>query len=667
MCGIAGLVSFGGRHQWQAAHIQPMIDAIAHRGPDGEGIWIAPDAQIALGHRRLSIIDLSDEAAQPMALLDQSLVVGFNGEIYNHLALRAVLEAEGHEFKTSHSDTEVLLHGFRQWGMQGLLERLEGDYGFAIWDEEEGALYLARDRIGVKPLYFAPTDGGLIFGSEIKAILSAHVAPQRDIDPIAMRHYLTFLTTPAPLTMFKGIFKLPAGHMMCIDRAGGMQAKPYWEARPGLSGVSAPHLMPQEEIVAETRRRLREAIEKRMISDVPMGVFLSGGIDSSTNVALMSEFSSHPVNSFSVGFKDFKHLNELHYARQVADHFGTKHHEVLIDADDMRRYLADMIVSQEEPIADWVCVPLYFVSKLARDTGMHVVQVGEGADEQFSGYASYMAYLKIYQKYLGIVKAMPPALRHGLYHLVARLFALRPALHPQLEVLGRALQDRGLFWSGAHAFGDMMRRQILSPSGPTNADYRDVIAMGLMDESLIGDDSFAYVSAQDRALLKNHPDADVLTQMVYKEFKLRLPELLLMRVDKITMSVSLEARVPFLDHHLVEYTMDFALGQKVPGGVAKHLLKQAVRGIIPDAIIDRPKMGFGAPMSDWLKGEFGVQAEIEMLKSSMVKRGFFDMDAIRHMFARHRRGAADHSLHLWTLYNLHVWYDHWIDPDRGMV
>ncbi len=667
MCGIAGLVSFGSRHQWQAAHIRPMIDAISHRGPDGEGVWISPDAQIALGHRRLSIIDLSAEADQPMALKDQSLVVSFNGEIYNHMVLRAELEALGHPFHSSHSDTEVLLHGFRQWGMRGLLERLEGDYGFALWDLNEGAIFLARDRIGVKPVYFSPIDGGFIFASEIKAILAAHVAPQRDIDPIAMRHYLSFLTTPAPLTMFKGIYKLPAGYMMRIDCEGRMQAEAYWEARPGLSGVSDPRRLPETEIVGETRKRLRAAIEKRMVSDVPMGVFLSGGIDSSTNVALMSEFSAQPVNSFSVGFKDFTHLNELQYAQQVANHFGTKHHEILIDASDMRRYLADMVISQEEPIADWVCVPLYFVSKLARDNGMHVVQVGEGADEQFSGYASYMAYLKIYQKYLGMVNAMPRALRNGLHHAVAGLFTLRPALHPQLEVLGRALKGRGLFWSGAHAFGDLMRRKILSPSMPIATGYKEVIAMGLMDESLTCDDSFAYVEAQDQALLTNYPDADILTQMVYKEFKLRLPELLLMRVDKITMSVSLEARVPFLDHDLVSYTMDFSMQQKVPEGAAKHLLKQAVRGLIPDAIIDRPKMGFGAPMSDWLKGEFGMQAEMQMLKSAMVKRAFFDMDAIKHMFARHRRGTADHSLHLWTLYNLHVWYDHWIDPDRGMV
>jgi asparagine synthase (glutamine-hydrolysing) len=368
MCGIAGLFSYASDTKVDETTLTCMRDTMVHRGPDGAGNWISADGKIGLAHRRLSIIDLSPAAAQPMANEDYAVMVTFNGEIYNYHLLREDLARAGHRFRTDHSDTEVLVHGYEQWGIDGLLDRIEGDYAFALWDEKAGLMHLARDRVGVKPLYFALHDGVLLFGSEIKAIL-ANPRMSADVEPIAMYHYLSFLTAPAPLTMFKGVYKLPAGWRVSLGRDGRFDAHQYWDATPGKAIASGTvHGMDASRreafYIAGIRERLDAAVRKRMMSDVPVGVFLSGGIDSSTNVALMSRYTDQPLNTFSVGFKDYTELNELDYAARVAKQFNTRHREVLIDEGDMMSYLDSLIHHQDEPIADWVCVPLHFVSKL---------------------------------------------------------------------------------------------------------------------------------------------------------------------------------------------------------------------------------------------------------------------------------------------------------------
>ena len=340
MCGIAGIYCYNSQYRVEEKILTQMRDTMMHRGPDGGANWVAPDRRVGLAHRRLSIIDLSTAATQPMPNEDETVWVIFNGEIYNHLGLRRELSAAGHRFRTDHSDTEVLVHGYEQWGIAGLLERIEGDYGFALWDCRKESLYLVRDRIGVKPLYFSLQDGMLLFASEIKAIV-AHPAVERDVDPLAMYHYLSFLTTPAPLTMFKGVYKLPAGHYLEISKTGAFRATRYWDAVPGrgiprgdIAGLDWPAR--EQYYVRGIRERLTGAVEKRMMSDVPFGVFLSGGIDSSTNVALMSQYMDRPIDTFTVGFKDHQHLNELAEAELVAKQFKTNHHQVLIDEHDMR-------------------------------------------------------------------------------------------------------------------------------------------------------------------------------------------------------------------------------------------------------------------------------------------------------------------------------------------
>ena len=381
MCGICGIWEYGSdQGHVDGSLITRMRDQMTHRGPDDEGLLIFDSANGGFGFRRLSIIDLSSAGHQPMQGCNDRSWVVFNGEIYNHQQLRKRLEAKGHKY-LSHSDTETIIHLYEEHGID-FVNKLEGDFAIAIWDADREQLSLFRDRIGVKPLYYFHRNGRFIFGSEIKSILE-HPAVTAEVNEESLYHYLTFLTTPAPETLFKDIHKLSAGHMLTLGRDGVLNIREYWDALP-------PHPSPANvsdaEHITEIMRLLRRSIEKRMMSDVPFGVFLSGGVDSSANVALMSELMSKPVQTFTVGFKDHEYLNELESARSIARRFKTDHHEVMIDEASMSKFLPDLIFHQDEPIADPVCVPLYYVSKLARDSGTTVVQVGEGADEIFSGY-----------------------------------------------------------------------------------------------------------------------------------------------------------------------------------------------------------------------------------------------------------------------------------------
>jgi|CXWL01.1.fsa_nt_gi asparagine synthase (glutamine-hydrolysing) len=667
MCGITGVFAYSNGGTVDQPELVAMRDTMVHRGPDGGGLWISDDGTVGFGHRRLSIIDLNASANQPMTNSDRSVWVTYNGEIYNHAQLRVELVGLGYEFATDHSDTEVLVHGYSAWGIDGLARKIEGDYAFAIWDVKRERLFLLRDRIGVKPLYFAMPEGKILFASEIKAILR-HRAICPEIDPIAMYHYLSFLTTPAPLTMFGGVFKLPAGYYAEIGRDGRLSATRYWDAKPGQSGLEAElkglsDKAQEDLLVGGIRDRLRGSVGKRMMSDVPFGVFLSGGIDSSTNVALMAELMDRPVDTFSVGFKDHQHLNELNYARAVSQKFKTNHHEILIDESDMKGYLADLIHSQDEPIADWVCIPLYFVSKLAKDSGVTVVQVGEGSDEQFCGYASYMGYLRLYEKYWTPYRALMPAPLQSVAASLAKLAGRAvPRAEIYADILDRASRDREHFWSGATVFWDTLKDQLVRKSAiRASANYQPLLDCGLMPQSLLEADTFNVIASFNQTLTATNPDHDVLQRMTYNEFKLRLPELLLMRVDKIGMSVSIEARVPFLDHELVEYSLDIPMAQKIKGNTSKYILKKAVEGIIPDDIIYRKKMGFGAPMSQWLSGDFGDFVRIRLLGSGLLHHGFFDIQYIEGLFDQHKRRKRDNSLYIWTLFNLSEWYDYWID------
>ena len=640
MCGICGVWEPGAADgRVESGLLTRMRDQMQHRGPDDAGDLIFDDSRGGFGFRRLSIIDLSAAGHQPMHGCTDQLWLVFNGEIYNHASLREGLQQRGHRY-TSRTDTETILHLYEERGLD-FVHDLEGDYAIALWDARREELVLVRDRIGVKPLYFHHQDGRFIFASEIKAILQ-HPNVSADVDEQSLYHYLTFLTTPAPQTLFKDIGKLPAGHILVAKRDGSINISQYWDALPPLTNTERS----DAEHKAEILRLLRASITKRMMADVPFGVFLSGGVDSSANVALMSEQMSRPVETFTVGFSDAEYLNELESARRIARQFGTNHHEVIISEEEMQDFLPELVFHQDEPIADPVCVPLYYVSKLARDSGTIVVQVGEGADEIFSGYENYVKHLRIYENFWQHAQRVPQGLRRAISGVT------RPALEaigkkPQaVELLRRWEADEPLFWGGAVVYDETRKGRVLSPE---------------LRERFGELSSLAIVNSYLDHIERERPQSDFLARMIYLELKLRLPELLLMRVDKITMATSVEARVPFLDHHLVEYAMGLPRSLKVSGTSGKHILKRALEEILPHDLLYNRKRGFGAPVREWFREGLGSWFDSHLLNSPMRKRNFLDYAYVDHLLDEHRRGQKDWGFHLWALLNLSLWYERWID------
>ncbi len=655
MCGICGVLDYGRSSPSFDEHLlRRMSDSITHRGPDDEGQFISAGRQTGFGFRRLAIVDLSPAGHQPMSSADGNVTIVFNGEIYNHQVLRADLERKGYRYR-SRSDTETIIYAYQEYGLD-FVHKLLGMFAIAIWDERRKRLVLARDRIGIKPLYYTRANGSFVFGSEIKAILQ-HPSVSRAMNAEALDHYLTFLIAPAPQTLFDGIFKLEPGHRMVVEADGRVTDDLYWDPVPDgdqpsidLDGtpIARSTLLDPARPMTETscidtiRTLLRQSIKDRMMSDVPFGVFLSGGIDSSTNVALMAELMDRPVDTFSVGFRDLEKYNEMGYARQIAQQFRTNHHEVIIDHTDAFDFLPKLIHHQDEPLADPVCIPLYFVSKLARDNGTIVVQVGEGSDEQFAGYRWMKRELLFHDTLWRTFTALPRPLRR-----LAQA-AVRPALEKRrsflsLDYIRKGVEGNELFWGGAINFTEMHKRHLYE-RGMRSAAETHSVAHRWHDE-----------------VLRRDPDADYLKRMIYVEFRNRLPELLLMRVDKVSMATSVEARVPFLDHRMVEYSMRIPRNLKLKGGETKYILKKAVEGIIPDNIIYRRKQGFAAPVDDWLRDQWTQFAEDRILASPLVREHVFRADFIRTLFDRHRSRRINAGQNLWNLLNLTLWYDHWIE------
>ena len=643
MCGIVGIWEYGASEgRIDLPLIEAMRETMPHRGPDDTGAHIFDNGRGGFGFRRLSIIDLSAAGHQPMRGCDtRNVWLVFNGEIYNHLDLRPDLEKRGHVY-ASKTDSETIIHLYEERGID-FVHEIEGDFGIGLWDEQKEELSLYRDRMGVKPLYFYIKNGCIIFASEIKAIL-AHPKVERDIDETALSDYLTFLTTPAPQTLFKDIQKLPAGHRLVINRKGDVRIDQYWDALPPKD---AP-IRTEAEHMDEILRLLRSSIKKRMMSDVPFGVFLSGGVDSSANVALMSELMDRPVDTFTVGFHDHEYLNELESARRIAGIYKTNHHEVIIGDREFNDFLPELVFHQDEPIADPVCVPLYYVSKLARDSGTIVVQVGEGADEIFSGYANYVRNLRLYENFWRYAERAPEFIRRAARNSVAAVVEATGRGRSFTELARRLEKSEPMFWGGAVVYDDSIKPSVLSPR---------------MREHLNGHSSLATVEKYLGHIEHERPDSDYLSRMTYLELKLRLPELLLMRVDKITMATSVEARVPFLDHHLVEYAMGLPRELKVNGKTGKHILKRALESILPHDLLYSKKRGFGAPIREWFRTATGEEYTSRLMNSPIWKRDYFDRDFVERMLAEHRSGRTDWSFHLWALLNLSLWYEHWIEPE----
>lgn len=660
MCGVAGILSYRTGDRIAPSELEAMAGAMVHRGPDAGGSWRSDRFPLGLASRRLRVVDPDPRADQPLSNEDGSVQLCFNGEIFNQAALRETLIAAGHRFRTDHSDTEVIVHGYEEWGRDELLRRLDGMFAFALWDDSNGRLILARDRLGIKPLYLAQDRNRVLFASEIKAILPVRSAAA-DIEPLALHHYLTFHVVPAPLTLFKGIWKLPAGCVLELDAGSGARCERYWRPMPG-NGIDPKQVAgmgPEERVsfyAGGVRTRLEAAVEKQLAADCPVGVLLSGGVDSTTNVALMSERLGKPVETFTVGYEGFEAPNEFEQAEAVASHFGTNHHVIAIGAKDMEACVEAIVYHQDEPLADNVCLPLYHVSKLIHDNGLRVVQVGEGADELFAGYDGYLSYLRFYEKYWRTpVRQILSGPLSGAGRL-ARRFISSDWQH--IDIMERALAGQEPFWSGAIAFGEMRKRAILAgrQTGAVTVPF-DLPGGAFCSTGEL--DSFRPIAELLDDLPKMY--GDPLTRMIWLELHLRLPELLLMRADKMTMAHSVEARVPFLDHALVEFAMGIPQRFKVMGGQPKHILKRAVRGLVPDFVLDRPKVGFGAPIAEWLRGPFGVQVENDICNGGLAGRGIFEPTAVRRMIETHRRGERDRSVEIWTLFNLSKWYERWIE------
>lgn len=631
MCGIVGALSFSDDFRVTEPYLAGMRDTMVHRGPDGAGTWIAPDGRIGLGHRRLSIIDLSEKAGQPMSNEDGTIWVSFNGEIYNHIQIRTELEQlGGHRWRTHHSDTEVILHAFEQWGID-CLHKFRGMFAIALWDANRGQLWLVRDRIGIKPLYYSLHHGRLTFASEIKALLQ-DPGQKREVHPEAFYHYLSFLTTPAPQTLFDGIKKLPGGTWLRVDANGEIREERYWDVWDYTSPlVNTSEAEISEQIIAE----LRTAVKLRKISDVPVGIFLSGGIDSSTNAALFSEGEGGRVKTFTIGYQGEyqSYPNELEYARKMADRIGSEHHELLLSMDDLLDFLPRMVYLQDEPIADPVCVPVYYVSKLARDNGVIVCQVGEGADELFWGYHSWKIKLDL-QRYNNL------PIPRGFKRLGLKgLEMAGKSNHLYYELLRRGAEDQPIFWGGAEAFTENEKRSILSPR--LAGQFR------------------GFSSWEAIRPIREHFEAKAwetkpLQWMSYLDLNMRLPELLLMRVDKMSMGVSLEGRVPFLDHKLVELALSIPESVKTKDGVLKYILKKAVQGVIPNELIHRKKQGFGVPVHEWFFERLGGKIRRE-LTEFCHQTDFLDGNAVERLI---EHGEASK---VWYLLNFALWWKEFIN------
>jgi asparagine synthase (glutamine-hydrolysing) len=632
MCGIAGAVVFDG-HDFRVTrpYVERLRDSMAHRGPDGSGVWIDERGIAGLGHRRLSIIDLTEAAAQPMGNAAGTLWITYNGEIYNHADVRTELQRLGRtRWKTDHSDTEVILQAYEEWGVE-CLQRFRGMFAFALWDTRSRELLLVRDRIGIKPLYYSVHDGRIVFASEIKALLEDPQQARR-VNEEAFFHYLSFLTAPAPQTLFDGIMKLEAATYLRVRGDGHIECRRYWDVwdhtRPLVN-------VPEEEVVQAVLSELRTAVRIHKVGDVAVGVALSGGIDSSTNAALFSEDDTNEVNTFTIGY-DAEYptaQNELAQARIVADRFHTNHHERRLTQDDLLSFLPQMVRLQDEPIADPVCVPVYYLSKLVRDNGIKVCQLGEGADELFCGYHTWDLRLQL-QRYDDL--PVPRVFKKGGLSLLS-LLGMEHEFH--YEYLRRGSRGDPIFWSGAETYTQRMKERLLSAR---------------LRKRFAGHTSWEPLAATHRRFREKAWDRSHLNWMTYADLNLRLPELLLMRVDKMGMGTSVEGRVPFLDHKFVELVMSIPAALKTKNRELKYVLKKAVRGVIPDEVIDRRKQGFAVPVHEWISDRLGVYAATE-LKQFCDESDLLDWHCVQRLLQDPRRRSM-----AWNVLNMGLWWKEYI-------
>lgn len=639
MCGIAGFIQSSSLHPAEATALA-MADALVHRGPDDAGLWLDSEVGVALAHRRLSVLDLSAEGHQPMVSADGRYVIVFNGEIYNHANLRAQLA--GHAWR-GHSDTEVLLEAIACFGFEAALTKATGMFALAVWDCEARQLLLARDRLGEKPLYYGLQNGVFLFGSELKA-LRAHPACGREVDRAALSAYLRYGYVPAPHSIYRGIAKLSPGTWITFDaqRSEISAPKRYWSALDAVQrGRTVRNERTEVDNEQEARTLLREIIRGQCMADVPLGTFLSGGIDSTLITALLAEQAEQSVRTFTIGFRE-EGYDEAPYAKAVARHLGTEHTELYVSPQEAQAVIPLLPSLYDEPFADSSQIPTYLVSKLARSQ-VTVALSGDGGDELFGGYNRYFWAPKLWRR----VAWMPPMARQGLSHM---LQAGAPATWDKLfQLLPRSVRpaNAGL---KVHKLAEVMT------FSDTRAAYRNFLSQW-----------------PDPALLLAEPEPgvewgaawqacapDFMDQMMAADAVAYLPDDIMVKVDRAAMGVSLETRAPFLDHRMFEFAWQLPQSAKVEGVRGKLLLRRLVGRYVPDSLMYRPKQGFGVPIDDWLRGPLRDWAEALLDERRLEKEGWFNPKPIRKVWGEHLSGRRDWQYRLWVILMFQAWQEQWL-------
>ena len=628
MCGITGKLYLDGQRPVEPDVIGRMLNILAHRGPDGAGKYVV--GPIGLGHRRLSIIDLSSNGTQPMCNEDSTIWIAFNGEIYNYLELRDRLSRRGHTFR-SMTDTEVIIHLYEEHGVD-CVRHLQGMFAFAIWDTSCHRLFLARDRVGIKPLYYCQTGNTLWFGSELKAILSDPGAP-RELDLGAIRQFLSFYYPPGEETLFQSIKRLSPGHHLTAER-GKVTISQYWD----LQFTEDRCAQSLEDAAVELHSLLSSTVSQHMIADVPVGVLLSGGMDSSAVLSFAVRNTKKTVKTFTVGFDHGQVVDERPYARIVAERFGTEHHDLSISAADFWKFLPSYVWHMEEPVCEPPAVALYYVSKLARQH-VKVLLSGEGGDEAFAGYENYRNMLRLKR----VNSLLGP-------------FA-RP-LGAATGIAGRLLDEERLQRYGG-ALGTAFSSYYFSrTSGPTF--YFNKQTENLFTKDFLERTSSANSSRFVRRVLESVKDQTLLNQMLYVDTKTWLPNDLLIKADKITMANSLELRVPLLDHKVLEFAASLPAGHKVAGGQTKRVLKAAFAKELPQQVLRRKKAGFPVPYASWLRGPLESQIQDILLSDRATSRGYFRRNEIARLL-RANSHNGNYSKEIFSLLTLELWHQRFVD------
>ncbi len=645
MCGING-IAFSSRsgREVDVPVLERMRDVITHRGPDDSGVFV--DGPVGLGHRRLSIVDVA-AGHQPMPNEDGSLQIVFNGEIYNHADFRPALEARGHRYRT-HCDTETILHLYEEDG-ERVVESLRGMFAFAIWDRRQRELFIARDRLGVKPLYYVHTaDGSLYFASEIKALFAAGaVTPQLNYG--VLPDYLANHATSGEETLFENVKRLLPGHTL-LWRDGRVDIKKYWDVQfadgdnqGNGTGDSSRRAHSDKDYIEEWTELFHTSVRLRLMADVPLGMFLSGGIDSSAIAAVMSGMVKEPIKTFSVAFAE-REANELEYARLVAGAYQTDHHEVVVSPQEFFAALPKLVWHEDEPLAHPSSVALYFVSRLAAEH-VKVVLTGEGSDELMAGYGRYrktIFNLALGARYHSLTgDGLRSAVRRGIEALPAGSKA-RGKLSRTFLCLAPDIES--IYFDNFAVFPRHMQRAMLTSEIKERA----------------GDSLDPY--ARVRRYIADTDARSLLNQLLYADMKTYLHELL-MKQDQMSMAASIESRVPFLDHKLVEFTSRLPERMKLRGWTTKYVLRQSMKGVLPEAILNRPKMGFPVPVGAWFRGEFRSVIDEYVLGERTAARGLFDQAFVRRIVAEHQAGAGNHAERLWSLVNFEMWQRQFIDGE----